>query len=165
MQQNLSEDIEQYILKLFEDESEEFVSLRRKEVAEIFNCVPSQINYVLRSRFSPERGYLIESRRGEFGYIKILRINSSDPKEKIKQVKKIVGKEITVRSACRLLSTLQERGFLNLRERLLIEVALAQAAQTASQEFYLNQERVNKITADTLKRLLITIIDLNTNME
>ena len=65
---NLSSGIEKYILELFDDrdenDEENFISLRRKDLAEMFGCVPSQINYVLRSRFSPERGYLIESRRG-----------------------------------------------------------------------------------------------------
>ncbi|MBR0168969.1 MAG: CtsR family transcriptional regulator, partial [Synergistaceae bacterium] len=62
---NLSHDIERYILNLLNGEEENFVSLRRKDLAEMFECVPSQINYVLRSRFTPEQGYLIESRRGE----------------------------------------------------------------------------------------------------
>ena len=53
------------------------VSLRRKELAEFFGCVPSQINYVLRSRFTPERGFLVESQRGGHGYIRILRVIGS----------------------------------------------------------------------------------------
>ena len=72
--QNLSNNIEQYILRCLEGVDNNVVSLRRKELADMFECVPSQINYVLRSRFSPEHGYIIESRRGEHGYIKIFRI-------------------------------------------------------------------------------------------
>ena len=78
-QRNLSRNIEQYILSLLDGELENFVTLRRKDLAEKFECVPSQINYVLRSRFRPEHGYMIDSRRGEHGYIKIFRISYSTP--------------------------------------------------------------------------------------
>ena len=57
---NLSNIIENYINDLFNENNEDIINLRRKDLAEMFDCVPSQINYVLRSRFSPERGYLIE---------------------------------------------------------------------------------------------------------
>ena len=121
---NLSHDIEKYILDLLDDEGENFVSLRRKELAEMFACVPSQINYVLRSRFTPEQGYLIESRRGEHGYIKILRITCESPGEKISHINEIIGDYITLSEARRLLEALQARGMVTGRERLLIEVAL-----------------------------------------
>ncbi|MBR2207558.1 MAG: CtsR family transcriptional regulator [Synergistaceae bacterium] len=122
---NLSSGIEKYILELFDDDNDEnSISLRRKDLAEMFGCVPSQINYVLRSRFSQERGYLIESRRGEYGYIKILRISCNAPQDKINHFNDIVGDEISVRGACRLLEALNERGLITERERLLIEIAL-----------------------------------------
>lgn len=123
--QNLSEDIEQYILnRLHEEEDENFVSLRRKELAEMFECVPSQINYVLRSRFTPEQGYLIESRRGEYGYIKIFRISCDTPSEKIRHIDELIGRTITLREAERLLGALQDRELITSRERLLINIAL-----------------------------------------
>ena len=122
---NLSHDIERYILELFRNEDDEnFISLRRKELAEMFGCVPSQINYVLRSRFGPEHGYLIESRRGEYGYVKILRITCEAPKEKSRHIEDIIGDEIAIHEACRLLEALKERKFITDRERLLIEIAL-----------------------------------------
>ena len=124
--QNLSHDIENYILSLLKDKDEEenFISLRRKELAEMFECVPSQINYVLRSRFTPEHGYLIESRRGEHGYIKIFRITCESSDEKVSHIEELVGDAITLRDASKLLGLLQEREFITARERLLIEVAL-----------------------------------------
>ena len=70
----LSEVIEQYIKEMMAD-SEDFVEFGRNELAEYFNCVPSQINYVISTRFSPERGYYVESRRGGGGNIKIKRID------------------------------------------------------------------------------------------
>ena len=70
----LSELIEEYIKSMMAD-NDEFVEFGRNELAEYFNCVPSQINYVISTRFRPERGYYIESRRGGGGNIKIKRID------------------------------------------------------------------------------------------
>ena len=59
----LSDSIEDFIKTLMEDETYE-IELRRNELAEHFQCAPSQINYVLATRFTPDHGYVIESRRG-----------------------------------------------------------------------------------------------------
>ena len=121
---NLSQDIEEYILELLNSEEENFVSLRRKDLAEMFECVPSQINYVLRSRFTPEHGYLIESRRGEHGYIKIFRVTCSKAEERKSHINNIIGEAMTFSEAHKFLEILQNREFITARERLLIEVAL-----------------------------------------
>ena len=130
---NLSHDIEEYILGLLSGE-EDFISLRRKELAEMFECVPSQINYVLRSRFTPEQGYLIESRRGEHGYIKILKVTCEKSSEKVDHINEIVGDEISLKGAKRILSALQSRGMITRRERLIIEIALRHIASYADDE-------------------------------
>lgn len=70
----ISDRIEAFICELMK-EDEGWVELGRNELAGIFNCVPSQINYVIRTRFTPERGYSVESRRGGGGYLKIRRVN------------------------------------------------------------------------------------------
>ena len=133
---SLTRVIENYINNLFVGmDEEEAVSLRRKELAEIFGCVPSQINYVLRSRFTPERGYIVESQRGGHGYIKILRLCYDVPEEKINHIDDIVGDAITDQEAKRLLASLQERGIIVSRERLLIEVALRHAEELGNSEF------------------------------
>ena len=146
--QNLSEDIERYILgRLQEEADENFVSLRRKELAEMFECVPSQINYVLRSRFSPEQGYLIESRRGEYGYIKIFRVNLDTPQDKARHIKDLIGREITLQAAERLLEALQDRELITSRERLLIDIALRNV-------YVPIKTRREKIYAEILKKML-----------
>ena len=73
----LSEVIEQYIKELMAD-SDDFVEFGRNELAQYFNCVPSQINYVIATRFSPERGYYVESKRGGGGNIKIKRVDMTN---------------------------------------------------------------------------------------
>lgn len=70
----ISDKIEAFICQLIKDD-DGWVELGRNELAGIFNCVPSQINYVMRTRFTPERGYVTESRRGGGGYIKIRRVS------------------------------------------------------------------------------------------
>jgi transcriptional regulator CtsR len=70
--QNVSDVIEQYLKALLE--AEEQVEIRRAAIAAQFNCVPSQINYVIKTRFTPERGYVVESKRGGGGYIRILKV-------------------------------------------------------------------------------------------
>ena len=69
----LSDSIEDFIKALMEDEQDQqqAIELRRNELAEHFQCAPSQINYVLATRFTPDHGYVIESRRGGGGYIRI----------------------------------------------------------------------------------------------
>ena len=70
----LSDLISKRILEMIESSEENVAEIQRNEFAELMGCVPSQINYVLSSRFTPEHGYIIESRRGGGGYIKISRV-------------------------------------------------------------------------------------------
>jgi transcriptional regulator CtsR len=74
----ISDRIEAFITALLESEENECVELKRNELAGIFNCVPSQINYVISTRFSPQRGYAVESKRGGGGYLRIRRISVTD---------------------------------------------------------------------------------------
>ncbi|MBQ7220920.1 MAG: CtsR family transcriptional regulator [Synergistaceae bacterium] len=158
MQQNLSHDIEQYILSRLSSETENFVSLRRKELAEMFECVPSQINYVLRSRFSPEQGYIIDSRRGEHGYIKIVKILCVTPEEKTKHIDDIIGEAISLKEAHKLLAILESRGFITQRERLIIEISLRHSDRIWEDTSILSRERM---FAGLLKRMVKGLTQLN----
>ncbi|MBQ7594271.1 MAG: CtsR family transcriptional regulator [Synergistaceae bacterium] len=148
--QNLTEDIERYILSLLDEEKENFISLRRKELAKIFECVPSQINYVLRSRFTPEQGYLIESRRGEHGYIKILRITCECSEDQKNHVQDLIGERISLKEAGKLLRALQKRDFITMRERFLIDIALKNIVETSQPDKY----NTEIMLADILRRML-----------
>ena len=70
----MSDMIEEFIKELF-DEEESIIEIQRNDLAQQFNCVPSQINYVIETRFKPSQGYYVESRRGGGGYIKIRKVN------------------------------------------------------------------------------------------
>ena len=152
---NLTSVIEDYINELLDAESKEAaVSLRRKELAKSFGCVPSQINYVLRSRFTPEKGYLVESQRGGHGYIRIIRLSYDDPEHRLEHIDEIVGKSLSEQDCKKLLAALQERGLINARERLIIEVVLRRTDDLGRTEFDLSPYKRSVIQADMLKRVL-----------
>ncbi len=152
---SLTEIIESYINELFaEEEERDYVSLRRKELAAFFGCVPSQINYVLRSRFTPERGYLVESQRGGHGYIKILRICYEMPQDKINHIEDIIGDSISEQEAKSILAAFQERGLITSRERLLVEVSLRFTDETGASVFNISPYKRNVLQAELLKRML-----------
>ena len=73
---NISDIIEGYLKKVIELDDKGHVEIKRSEIAEQFQCVPSQINYVINTRFTADRGYLVESKRGGGGYIRIVRVRS-----------------------------------------------------------------------------------------
>ncbi|MDI9370965.1 MAG: CtsR family transcriptional regulator [Synergistaceae bacterium] len=151
---SLTKVVENYINNLFEEMDESAVLLRRKELAELFGCVPSHINYVLRSRFTPERGFIVESQRGGHGYIRIVRICYDMPGDRVNHIDEIVGDAITEQGARKVLASLHERGMIEARERLLIEVAMRHADELNSCEFDLSPYRRSVIAADLLKRML-----------
>jgi len=79
---NLADRIEEYLKMILQQTDEGYIVLQRGFLADFFSCAPSQINYVLTTRFSAERGYLVESRRGGGGYLRIVRLGL-DPEGKL----------------------------------------------------------------------------------
>ena len=154
---SLTKTIEDYITRLFEEAENHQVSLRRKELAERFGCVPSQINYVLRSRFAPEQGFVVESQRGGHGYIRIVQLRFRDPEERVDHLEKLVGKTLTEQESRRLLTNLQNRGILSPRERLLIEVALRNQDEQGKTLFDIPVFRRDMMRADLMKRLMTSL--------
>jgi len=157
---SLTHAIERYLTKLLNESgaSDSLLSIRRKELAQTFGCVPSQINYVLRSRFTQEQGYIVESQRGGHGYIKIERIKQETPEEKLSHLEKIVGETISWQDARRYLSSLQKRELITARERLLIEVALRHCDELGTSLFDLSPHKRETIQAELLKRVLRSIM-------
>jgi len=162
---SLTEIIESYINDLFTEEEEkekdkdkDYVSLRRKELAEFFGCVPSQINYVLRSRFTPERGYLVESQRGGHGYIRILKVGYDMPQDKIDHIEALIGGSIEEQEAKNLLAAFQERDIITSRERLLAEVSIRFVDELGSSVFNISPYKRNVLQATLLKRVLRSLV-------
>lgn len=85
MRVGVTDRIEAFILELMKQDDDEWLTIQRNELADIFGCVPSQINYVISTRFSPERGYVVESRRGGGGCVRIKHIPSVGTEEELSE--------------------------------------------------------------------------------
>ena len=120
---SLSDFIEKSLKELLEEAEKDFIELQRRDLAEAFRCVPSQINYVLQTRFTPEKGYLVESRRGGGGYIRIVRL-STDPNWEI--VKEKLLTSVTKEEAIAILDLLLAEEVLLEDEARLIGLILKQ---------------------------------------
>ena len=120
--QNISDIIEKYLKSILADS--EHVEIRRSEIADLFNVVPSQINYVIKTRFTIQNGYLVESKRGGGGYIRIEKVNVVDDADVLDALIQVIGDSITQRDAYAVVQSLYEDDVLNRREAQLILVAI-----------------------------------------
>ncbi|PPA68573.1 CtsR family transcriptional regulator [Jeotgalibacillus proteolyticus] len=92
---NISDVIEKYLKQVLEGNESEIVEIKRSEIADKFQCVPSQINYVIKTRFTIERGYVVESKRGGGGYIRIIKVKSHDHSHLIDQLLALLQTHLT----------------------------------------------------------------------
>ena len=122
---NISDLIESYLKKLISDSPEESVEIQRSELAVRFSCVPSQINYVLTTRFSTGHGYIVESRRGGGGYIRIVRIPLDKRKGLILTISELIGDSITQQEAEGLINRLLEEKLITMREARIMIAAVS----------------------------------------
>lgn len=120
---NLADLIEQYLQQLLAQSGQ--VELQRRELAKMFRCVPSQINYVLETRFTAGRGYYIESRRGGGGFIRIYRIEKVYPQPKEVVIPDVLAQE----DAESILEGLVQSGRLAEDQAVLIKYLLAKATE------------------------------------
>lgn len=101
--------------------------VQRKSLADRFSCVPSQINYVIETRFTPEHGYLVESQRGGGGYIRIVRL-MDDKQRTLLEAARGIGGRLTQNDAARLTRTFVSAGLLSQREGQLLLSASSDGA-------------------------------------
>ncbi|MBE6919786.1 MAG: CtsR family transcriptional regulator [Ruminococcaceae bacterium] len=128
------------------------LELQRSDLAERFGCVPSQINYVMSTRFSPERGYIVESRRGGNGYIRISRVRM-DRQTLLMHVINSVGDELDLPSARAILTNLAESGAISAEAATCMLSAVSQRAlQTVPQAYR------GALRADIIKHVLIQLV-------
>ena len=117
----LSDTIEEFIKSLMTEEDGR-VELQRHELAQHFSCAPSQINYVLATRFTVDRGYKIESRRGGGGYIRIIRLDMDGDEYMFHLLSERIGNSISQRNAQYIVEYLRDQKFLTDREaHIMIE--------------------------------------------
>lgn len=122
----LSDSIEHFIKELMEQDAQ--IDLRRNELAQHFGCAPSQINYVLATRFSVDHGYIIESRRGGGGYVRIVRMQAGSDQSLLNLLLDRVGNSITEESAIAIIKQLFERSLVTRNEAMLMRSAVERNA-------------------------------------
>lgn len=147
----ISDIIAHFINDLLECE-EGCAELQRSELAQKFKCVPSQINYVISTRFSPEHGYIVESRRGGNGYIKIRRVQL-DRGQMIMHAVNAIGDEIDAGSAQAFLSNLHGAGALDGHAARLMSAAVSDNALRC-----LPVEQRDEVRASVFKQMLISTV-------
>ena len=152
----LSDAIEQFIKELLNEEAPE-VELKRNELAEYFGCAPSQINYVLATRFSPDHGYLTESRRGGGGYIRIVRVVQSGSQRLMYLVNDRIGDSIGEEECLRLISQLKEQRIVTADEAAL----MASAVSTRALSVPVPDVLKDAMRAKMMKSMLMTIAARN----
>lgn len=118
---NLTDYIEDYLKKLLALSSNQYIEIRRRELAGKFSCVPSQINYVLERRFPIERGYMVESRRGGGGCIRIYRIDPGQINSWRELVSSLREDEFEAARVRQLLKRMNEDKIISKRESSVLE--------------------------------------------
>lgn len=122
MARNISDIIESYLKKVMSASADNVIEVQRSELAETFQCVPSQINYVIATRFSTERGYIVESKRGGGGYIRIRQVEIGSHNTLIEAFEKFC-QGLTQREAEGLIERLLRESVISSREAAMLLTA------------------------------------------
>ncbi|HCN56852.1 MULTISPECIES: CtsR family transcriptional regulator [Exiguobacterium] len=150
--QNITDIIEAYLKQILHDEKK--IEIKRQEIAERFDCVPSQINYVINTRFTIEKGYFVESKRGGGGYIRIQKIVILDSHDLLDEMSRWVGNDLTEQAAEDYLVRLINEQLLTRREAILIQSLLQKESLPMALE---DQRRMRahlmQTVLQTIKRL------------
>lgn len=146
----ISDMIEEFIKELFDEEEQEAIEIQRNELAHQFNCVPSQINYVISTRFRPSQGYYVESKRGGGGNIKIRKI-STDKSDYLTHIINHIGQEMTANEVDILISDFLTYDIITRQEAKLLKVA------TSDNVLKLDTQIKDEVRARIFKNMLLNI--------
>lgn len=123
---NISDIIEQYLKDILADSRR--IEIKRSEIAQQFDCVPSQINYVIKTRFTLKNGYVVKSKRGGGGYIRIVKVDLAENQSVLDDLISAIGTEITENQAYQLISSLYEDGVFSRKEANYVLAAISRQA-------------------------------------
>ena len=146
----LSNSIEEFLNSLLED-ANGILEIQRSEISDRFNCAPSQINYVLTTRFTPYKGYYVESRRGGGGYIRIVRVEIKNKNRMEKIFNDEIGDSITKDKSDQIIEELKNLEYISARECELLKVSLSDRSLAKA-------ENKNELRADILKNIMLVIL-------
>lgn len=149
----LSDIIEDFIKEMFDESDRNVLEIQRNELANTFKCAPSQINYVLTTRFTVDKGYYIESRRGGGGFIKIKRLDIDKDDYMKNTIWNNIGDKLSQQEAEDYISFFYERDFITEREAKLMKSVVNDKILNIPQELRDN------IRSQILKSMLIALVD------
>lgn len=148
----LSDIIENFIKDMLNENGGDQVLIQRNELADQFRCAPSQINYVLTTRFTSEKGYVIESRRGGGGHIVIKQLTYDGTDRRSRLIYDAIGVSITYHNAILLIENLYELDLITSREMDLIKMAV-------NDRSLISAEDRNRARADILKAMIMVVLE------
>lgn len=148
---NISDIIEDYLKTVLELSDEEIVEIKRNEIADKFQCVPSQINYVINTRFTVERGYVVESKRGGGGYIRIIKVQTNDFVHLIDHLISLIKTNISQSSAEDVIYRLVEEEIITNREAKIMLSVIDRSV------LYIELPFRDELRARMLKAMLTTL--------
>lgn len=143
-----SDIIEQFILDTLAKDT--VIELSRNDLAKFFDCAPSQINYVLNTRFTINNGYVIESVRGGAGFIKVTRLSSN--RNNLRNLIELCSQPLNMIEGGQILDNLTNRGLISTEENQVLRVAISTKALNNP----LNMEE--KLRANILKQVIIEVM-------
>ena len=144
--------IEDLIKELFDEQDANLIDIQRNDLAEHFGCVPSQINYVISTRFTPKQGYYVESKRGGGGSIKIKKINITKSNY-FMHIITTLGDSISANEVDIFINNFLSYNMISEKEAKLLKVA------TSDNVLMINTEIKDKIRANIFKNMLLNLID------
>ena len=147
----ISDMIEEFIKEMFTGD-EDLIEIQRNDLAQHFNCVPSQINYVISTRFKPSQGYYVESKRGGGGHITIKKINVTKSNYLMHAINSIEDK-ITSQEVDIFISNFLSEGIISKTEAKLLKVA------TSDNVLNISPEIRDKLRANIFKNMLINLVE------
>lgn len=146
----MSDIIEEFIKDLFEEENR--IEIQRNDLAEKFNCVPSQINYVISTRFKPSQGYYVESRRGGGGHISITKINITKSNY-FMHIISSMGDKITAQEVGIFISNFLSYNMITPNEAKLLKVA------TSDNVLSVEPKDRDKLRANIFKNMILNLVE------
>jgi transcriptional regulator of stress and heat shock response len=148
---NISDIIEQYLKQVLNMSGKDIVEIKRSEIADKFQCVPSQINYVINTRFTLERGYIVESKRGGGGYIRIMKVKAKNEAQLIDQLLELIQHRISQSNAEDIIDRLVEEKVITEREAKIMLSVMDRSV------LYIDLPQRDELRARMLRAMLISL--------
>lgn len=148
---NISDIIEEYLKKILNQSEKEILIIKRSEIADKFQCVPSQINYVINTRFTTEKGYVVESKRGGGGYIRIMKVQLYDHAQIIDQLLSLIDKRLPQQIAENMIIRLLEEEIISEREAKIMLNVIDRSV------IYVDLPQRDELRARMLKAMLTSL--------